>query len=56
LWFLKVESTKVETIKKVNLKNMIEDKIFTPFVSQEETETPEEPETPEEGEGEGETE
>lgn len=42
---------KVETIKKDKFKkNMIEDKIFTPFVSQEEPETPEEPEVPEEGE------
>ena len=35
---------------------MIEDKIFTPFVSQDEPETPEEPEVPGEGEKEGETE
>jgi hypothetical protein len=35
---------------------MIEDKILTPFVSQEEPETPEEPGVPEEGEGEGGTE
>ena len=42
-------------LKKINfLKNMIEDKILTPFVGQEEPETPEEGEKEEE-ETEGET-